>query len=122
MAQQKKKAKRKETQLVKPGTIKTYTNDVLEVKISATTERTFRIRFNKLMKDTLREATKNMKAERGKVIMPRHLEPAFEKIVGKKNLDIPALLNEIKSQSAVDLGNLVAGIETYAAALEKKDK
>ena len=107
------KKSRIEMDMVKTNTIKSYVTDILEYKISDTATDDFRIRFNDLIKQSLQEAKKFSREERLETIMPRHLVPAMEKIVGKKNMDAETIGREIRNLSAIDLADLVKLIEKH---------
>lgn len=107
------KKTRTEMDMVKTNTIKSYVTEVLDYKISDTATDDFRVRFNDLIKQSLQEAQKLAREERLATIMPRHLAPAMEKIVGKRHMTPDDLGREIENLSAIDLADLVKLVEKH---------
>ena len=112
MAKQKKPPARKERDLIKANTIKSYVGDILNMRISKSAADRTRGTFNALLKAMLREATARAKAAGRSTIMPQDTDTAIAKTIEKKNLTPQDLAGEINKLSAVDIAELVNQIET----------
>ncbi len=111
-----------EMDLVKEYTIKRYIKDVLKLRTAKTVPDTIRIRLNSIIKKALRESAKLTKADKRTTIMPRDLNPALEKALGKKQLSSQDVLIAIKKLSAIELGDLSREITKHIAQSKQKAK
>jgi histone H3/H4 len=102
---------RKERDLIKSNTIRSYVTDVLNMRISASAANDLRGAFNALLKSTMANAVENAKAGGRSTIMPQDIAAAIDKTISKKNLTPADLAQEINRLSAVELGELVTAIE-----------
>ena len=104
-------ATRKEKELIKANTIRSYIVDVLKMRISKSAADAVRATFNALLKSTLIEAGDRAKAADCATIMPQDITAAIDKTISKKNLTPADLALELNRLSAIDLGELVTAIE-----------
>lgn len=111
MAKRKKTGTGKQRDLIKLNTIKSYVNDVLDMRISKSAADRTQGSFNALMKAVFREAVTLAKADNRTTIMPQDTNAAIDKVIEKKNLTPADLAKEINKLSAVDLGELVKSID-----------
>lgn len=113
----------KEMDLIKDGTIRSYAKDVLDIRISTTAVDNVRTRFNDIIKTVMREAMNTAKKEDRSTIMPRDIDEQLEANLGKKNLSIDDIVDQIKRLNAIEIGALVKSVNQYIQEeKEKKNK
>lgn len=109
-----------EMDLIKTHTIKRYIKEILDMKSSKTVADDLRARFNELIKQIIREASKNAKKDDRTVIMPRDMEPAVKSHLGAKYLTEEEIFKQIKRLNPIQIGSLTKQIEKYIQ--EEKQK
>lgn len=76
-------------------------------------------RFNEEIKIVITDAGKLAKKNKRKTILPRHMEAALEKNLGKTGLSWKELLDEFLKQKPTDLGKISEGISIYLRKQKK---
>ncbi len=76
-------------------------------------------RFNEKIKKVIADAGNLAKKDKRKTILPRHMEAALEKNLGKTDLTWKELLEEFLKQNPTDLGKLSEGISIYLRKQKK---
>ena len=66
--------------------------------------------FNDAIEKVIIEAAEHAKKMRMKTIMPAHISAAFEKHVGKQDLDWQEILEQVLRETPADLGKITKGI------------
>ncbi len=69
--------------------------------------------FNDLIRRVVTEAAKNAKQEKKKTIMTNHVTAAFEKLVGRDDLDWEAICEQILQETPADLGKISKSIRDH---------
>ena len=94
-------------------TIKNYINDDKKIRSSDKAVKDLIEKFSETIEDVIAYAKKLALEKRRKTIMPRDIQKAIEKIVGKKHLSWKETLNEIVIKKPAQIGNISKGIESY---------
>jgi histone H3/H4 len=102
-----------EMDMIRLHTIRRYIKEVQHLGISGTAADQLRVRVNEQVKKILAEATTQAKAQRRSTIMPRDIEPAMARVIGKKTLNTQELLTEIKRLGPIEIGQLIKLIATH---------
>ncbi len=76
--------------------------------------------FNEVMRRVIVEAGKYAKKDKKKTIMPEHIAYAFEKHVGKKDLDWQEILVQVLQETPADLGKISKGVRDHIEKSKKK--
>lgn len=95
------------------STIKNYINETHKIRSSDKAVKNLIKRFDETIEDVIVYAKKLALKNRRKTIMPRDIQKAIEKIVGKKELSWQETLNEIVIKKPAQIGNISKGIESY---------
>jgi len=120
MTETKKKTKRKRLDIVKLNAVKRYIKDIQEIKVSDTAAKQLLSRYNNLIFQTIKISKKEAKKENRKTIMPRDMNFALDNTIGKKYLEWPEIVREMKRLNAIDLGKLVKELKQYVK--EEKER
>ena len=76
-------------------------------------------RFNAAIKDVIVEAVKLAQKAKQKTIMPAQIVEAFDKHVGKKDLNWEEILAQIIAEAPADMGKIAQGIRDWIKQHEK---
>lgn len=102
-----------EMDMIRLHTIRRYVKEVQHLSISSHAADQLRIRINEQVKKILTEASTIAKAGKRSTIMPRDIDPAADRVIGKKNLNAPELLVELKRLGPIEIGQLIKIINTH---------
>lgn len=94
-------------------TIKNYINANKKIRSSDKAVKDLIEKFSETIEDVIVYAKTLALEKRRKTIMPRDIQKAMEKIVGKKHLTWQDTLNEIVIKKPAQIGNISKGIESY---------
>lgn len=101
------------TNFIRFNTIKTYINDVKDMRASDPAIKELIERVDSLVIDVLSEAQTLAKENKRKTVMGPDMEMALEKYLGQRRLDWTELSEEIIRQNPTDLGNISKAINTF---------
>ena len=111
---------RKKAEFLRYNTIKEYINDILKMRSSDSSVKTFLSQFDTAIEDTLADAGKLAKENKRNTIMDEDIVRALEKHLGKKHLTWQETAEEIIRQNPTDLGKISKAINDYIE--KEKDK
>lgn len=103
----------KKMDMIRLHTIRRYVKEVQRLSISSTAADQLRIRINEQVKKILTEASTIAKAGKRSTIMPRDIDPAADRVIGKKNLNPTEILSELKRLGPIGIGQLIKIINTH---------
>jgi len=101
------------TNFIRFNSIKSYVNDVKDMRASDAAIRELIQRIDSLVIDVLSEAQTRAKENNRKTIMGPDMTAALEKYLGQRRLDSTELAEEIIRQDPTELGAISKAITAY---------
>ena len=111
---------KKKVDFITDAFVRDYIRDVLKLRSSKTGIAEFNKQFNSLMQAVLKDAAKQAKKRRRKTILPKAVATAFEKHVGKHDLDWKEIFQQLLKEPASDLGKISQAINDRLDKLKAK--
>lgn len=104
---------KKITKFVSYNAIKTYINEVIEMKSSKTAVEKLRSQIDTTIRKIIKEATTAAKNKKRKTISTAHMTAAIENSIGKKHLSWEETVDEIIEKNPTELGKISRAINDY---------
>ena len=107
------------TNFIRFNSIKSYVNEVKDMRASDPAIREMIQRVDSLVIDVLAEAHKLAQENKRKTVMGPDMTAALEKYLGQRRLDWNELSEEIIRQNPTELGNISKTISEYIQKTKK---
>lgn len=107
------------TKFVSYNAIKTYINDVIEMKSSKTAVDKLRSQIDSTIRKIIKDATTAAKKKKRKTISIAHMTEAIEKSIGKKHLSWQETADEIIEKNPTELGKISRAINDHISKGKK---
>lgn len=101
------------TKFVSYNAIKTYINDVIEMKSSKTAVDKLRSQIDSTIRKIIKDATAASKDDKRKTISIAHMTEAIKKSIGKKHLSWQETAEELIEKNPTELGKISRAINDY---------
>lgn len=101
------------TNFIHSNTIKSYLNDIKQMRASDPAINELITRVDSLIIDVLTEAQVIAKENKRKTVMGPDMTSALEKYIGKKHLAWQEISEEIIRQNPIDLGSISKAINEF---------
>jgi histone H3/H4 len=100
----------KQTDFITEKYVEAFIREETKLRASVAGVKQFKKLFNALMVAVLRDAGKRTKKAKRKIMPPSLITEAFEKHVGKKDLEWQEILDQLMNEAPTDLGKISEAI------------
>lgn len=107
------------TNFIRFNSIKSYVNEVKDMRASDAAIRELIQRFDSLVIDVLSEAHRLARENKRRTVMGPDMVTALEKYLGQRRLDWNQLAEEVIRQNPTELGNISKTINEYIQKTKK---